>query len=195
MANLTAEGFEKLLQRLDADAARAAERYEELRLKLVKFYAWRGCPAASADELADETINRISGKLEEGVEIESLNAYACQISRFVWLEFSRKRKEDSFGDRLPEQRVEPNFTEEPDERLKCLRKCLAEIACDAAERALIIGYYDRAAGEKLKDARKSLAEKFGLKMNALKVKACRLRAKLEKCINECVAAARAEIGI
>lgn len=187
MADLTAEGFEKLLQRLDADPARAAERYEELRLKLVKFYVWRGCAEASADELADETINRLAVKLEEGVEIESLGAYACQISRFVWLEFSRKRKEDNFGDDLPEQAVEPETADEPDERLKCLRKCLAEIANDARDREVIIGYYDRETGEKQKEARKSLAEKFGLKMNALKVKACRLRVKLEKCINKCVA--------
>lgn len=189
MADLTAEGFEKLLQRLDADPAQAAERYEELRLKLVKFYSWRGCPEASADELADETFNRVAAKLEEGVEIESLNAYACQISRYVWLEFSRKRKEDNYGDEMPEQSVEPEIPDEPDERLKCLKKCLAEVTDNKEDRELIIGYYDRDAGEKQKEARRSLAEKFGLKMNALKVKACRLRAKLEKCITDCAAAA------
>ncbi|MEZ5424629.1 MAG: hypothetical protein R2747_00060 [Pyrinomonadaceae bacterium] len=187
MADLSAEGFEKLLQRLDEDPSRAAERYEELRLKLVKFYGWRGCPASSADELADETLNRVASKLEEGVEIESLNAYACQVSRFVWLEFSRKRKEDHYGDEMPEQAVDPVLPEEADERLVCLRKCLAEVAPDDQDRQLIIGYYDTDAGGKLKDARRSLAEKFGLKMNALKVKACRLRSKLEKCINDCVA--------
>jgi DNA-directed RNA polymerase specialized sigma24 family protein len=187
LADLTAEGFETLLQRLDADQIRAAEKYEELRMKLVKFYSWRGCPDASADELADETINRVAAKLVEGIEIESLNAYACQISRFVWLEFSRKRKEDNYGDEMPEQAVEPEIAEEPDERLNCLKKCLAEITKDDEERKLIIGYYDRNAGEKQKEARKSLAEKFGLQMNALKVKACRLRVKLEKCITDCVA--------
>lgn len=189
MAELTAEGFEKLLQRLDANQAQAAEKYEELRLKLVKFYSWRGCPYTSADELADETINRVAAKLVEGVEIESLNAYASQISRFVWLEFSRKRKEDNYGDEMPEQAVEPEMPDEPDERLNCLKKCLAEVAADPTDRELIIGYYDREAGEKQKEARKSLAEKLGLKMNALKVKACRLRSKLERCINDCVAAA------
>lgn len=189
MAELTAEGFEKLLQRLDANPAQAAEKYEELRLKLVKFYAWRGCPDASADALADETINRVAVKLEEGIEIDSLNAYACQISRFVWLEFSRKRKEDNYGDDLPEKAVEPETADEPDERLQCLKKCLTEISNDAKDRELIIGYYDRDTGEKQKEARRSLAEKFGLKMNALKVKACRLRTKLEKCIGDCVAEA------
>ncbi|MEZ5345528.1 MAG: hypothetical protein R2681_08240 [Pyrinomonadaceae bacterium] len=186
MANLSAEGFEKLLQRLDANPSQAAEKYEELRLKLVKFYTWRGCPDSSADELSDETLDRVASKLEEGVEIESLNAYACQVSRFVWLEFSRKRKEDSYGDQMPEQTVEPEISEDPDKRMACLKKCLKEVTNDDAEREFIIGYYDTDAGEKLKESRRSLAEKFGLKMNALKVKACRLRVKLEKCINECL---------
>ncbi|MCB1025585.1 MAG: hypothetical protein KDB79_14405 [Acidobacteria bacterium] len=186
MANLSAEGFKKLLQRLDGNSSQAAEKYEELRLKLLKFYTWRGCPDSNADELADETLDRVALKLEEGVEIESLNAYACQVSRYVWLEFSRTRKEDNYGDKMPEQIVEPEIPDDPDKRLACLKKCLNEVTDDDAEREFIIGYYDADAGEKLKESRKSLAEKFGLKMNALKVKACRLRVKLERCINECL---------
>jgi DNA-directed RNA polymerase specialized sigma24 family protein len=187
LANLTGEGFEKLLQRLDANPSQAAEKYEEMRRRLVKFYVWRGCPHVNADELADETINRVAAKLAEGIEIESINAFSNEISRFIWLEFSRKRKEFTFGNKLPEQTVAPETVEESDERLACLKKCLAEIAVEGKDRELIIGYYDRDEGEKQKEARKSLAEKFGLKMNALKVKACRLRFKLEKCVSDCLA--------
>lgn len=175
-----------LLARLDGDEATAAEKYEELRLKLVKFFVWRGCSEANADELADEAIDRVAAKLGQGVEIQSLNAYACEVSRFVWLEFSRKRKEDAAGDDLPEVAVAPETLDEPDLRLSCLKSCLAEIAASDDDRALIIGYYDADAGDKNKNQRKNLAEKLGLTMNTLKVKACRLRVRLEKCINECV---------
>ena len=175
-----------LLARLDADESTAAEKYEELRLKLVKFFVWRGCSEANADELADEALDRVAAKLGQGVEIQSLNAYACEVARFVWLEFSRKRREDAAGDDLPEIAVAPETSDEPDLRLACLKSCLAEIAASDADRALIIGYYDADAGEKNKNQRKNLAEKLGLTMNTLKVKACRLRVRLEKCINKCV---------
>lgn len=185
LANLTAVGFEKLLQRLDENSSQAAEKYEELRRRLIKFYVWRGCPDSNADELADETINRVAAKLADGMKIESLHAFACEISRYIWLEHTRKRKEDAYGDKLPEKTIQPEIAEEPDKRLNCLEKCLAEIATDKKDRELIIGYYQHGEGEKQKSARKTLAEKFGLKMNALKVRACRLRFKLERCIRDC----------
>lgn len=175
-----------LLTRLDADESQAAAKYEELRLKLVKLFVWKGCVEASADALADETLDRIAAKLGQGVEIQSLNAYACEVARFVWLEFSRKRKEDAAGDDVPEIAVSPEIADEPDLRLSCLKSCLAEIAASESDRALIIGYYDAEDGDKNKNQRRNLAEKLGLTMNTLKVKACRLRVRLEKCINECV---------
>lgn len=57
---LTATGLEKLLSRLDDDA----EKYEALRLKLCRFFVWRGCSNSRADELADEAFNRIAAKME-----------------------------------------------------------------------------------------------------------------------------------
>jgi hypothetical protein len=50
----------------------------------------------------------------------------------------------------------------------------------------VLGYYDTDAGEKTKDARKRLAESLGFTLNVLKVRACRLRMRLEACINDCV---------
>lgn len=186
MATLTATAFSLLLTRLDADESLAAEKYEELRLKLVKCFIWKGCPETSADDLADETLDRVAAKLAQGTKIQSLKAYACEVSRFVWLESSRKRKEDGYGDEMPEIAVEPEISDEPDLRLSCLKSCLTEVAANETDRALIIGYYDTETGEKNKDKRKNLAQQLGLTMNTLKVKACRLRVRLEKCINECV---------
>ena len=186
MPVLTSNAFELLLARLDADSLQAADKYEELRLKLTKFFIWRGCPESQADTLADETLDRVAAKLAQGVEIQSLRAYACETGRYVWLEYRRKYKEDNFGEDTPEIAVEPQFPEDPDLRIACLRSCLVEITNDENDRALILGYYDTENVEKIKDQRKSLAEKLGLTANTLKVKASRLRDRLEKCINECV---------
>jgi RNA polymerase sigma factor (sigma-70 family) len=187
MADLTSNALELLLARLDADSSKAAEKYEELRLKLTKCLIWKGCPESRAEDLVDIVFDRVAEKLEKQIEIENLNAYAHRVLRFVWLEHSRKNKEDGFDDdKMPEIAVEPVHPEEPDFRMACLRSCLAEIAKDDEERRLIINYYDSDEGEKDKRRRKSIAERLGIKINALKVRMFRLRERLEKCINECV---------
>jgi DNA-directed RNA polymerase specialized sigma24 family protein len=187
MADLTLNSLNLLLARIDADPSEAAEKYEELRLKLTKCLIWKGCPESQADALVDIILDRIAEKLEKKVEIENLNAYACQVLRFVWLEHRRKNKEDGYeDDKMPEIEVAPIHPEEPDLRLACLRSCLVEIAKDDDERQLIINYYDSDEEEKDKLRRKSIAERLGIKTNALKVRMFRLREQLEKCINECV---------
>lgn len=188
MAELTAQSFGLLLARLGEDETNAAVRYEELRLKVVKFFIWkRECPEAEADALADETLDRVSAKLAQKIEINNINAYALEVSRFVWLEHLRRKKETACGDALPEIAAAPETPDEPDSRLQCLRKCLAEISKSEADEHLIIGYYSAHDGEKNKIQRRNLAENLGLTMNALKVKACRLRERLERCIKDCAA--------
>jgi hypothetical protein len=58
---LTEEAFAKFLAQLDPDTERAGERYETLRLTLVKFFDWRG--AHFPEECADETFNRVARKI------------------------------------------------------------------------------------------------------------------------------------
>jgi DNA-directed RNA polymerase specialized sigma24 family protein len=186
VAILTATAFALLLEQLDADENKAAAKYEELRLKLVRCFVWRGCAVVNADKLADETLDRVAAKLAQTVEVQNINAYAVEVSRYVWLEFKRKHKEDGFGDELPIIADASEFPDEPDTRIACLKSCLSEITPDINDRLLILGYYDADENEKNKHHRKNLAEKLGLTMNTLKVKACRLRERLEKCINECV---------
>lgn len=191
MSALTVTAFEQFLARLDGDPIAAAEKYEILRQKIVKNLAWKGCADTEADALADTTLDRVAGKIAQGEQIENLNAYTAQVLRFVWLEHLRKRKEIITDDgEMPETAVAPDIEilkDSPDTRLSCLRKCMAEVVSNDADRQLIVGYYDAGAGEKNKDTRRNLAEKLGLTMTTLKVKACRIRERLEKCINECVA--------
>lgn len=190
MSAVSATAFQQLLFVLDADTDAAAEKYELLRLKLVKCITWKGCPESEADTLADTVLDRVAAKLAQGEQVKNPTAYACEVMRFVWLEHLRKRREITTSDgELPETAVQPDFEvlKDPDLRMRCLRKCLAEVVPDDRDRQLIVGYYDTESGAKNKDVRKALAEQLGLTMTTLKVKACRIRDRLEKCINECVA--------
>src|SRR5215468_3217168 len=81
---LTAQAFIKLLARLGDDEEQAAKKYEDLRHTLIRSFEWRGAPFP--EEHADETLNRLARKLDEGVEIRSLDDYAYTVARLVWLE-------------------------------------------------------------------------------------------------------------
>ena len=187
MSTLTPTSFEFLLNRLDADPAAAASKYETLRMKIVHLVRWRGCPESHADDLADLTLDRVAQKLAAGEQVDNLNSFAAGVARFVLLEHSRKNKLDAVGDDLPEVAIGPDIDsfDDPEPRLRCLRRCVTNFSDE--DKVLVVGYYDTDAGEKMKNARKRLAEQVGLTMNAMKVRACRLRMRLESCINDCVA--------
>jgi DNA-directed RNA polymerase specialized sigma24 family protein len=188
MSSLTATSFQTLLDRLDADSEVAAQKYEALRIKIAHLHRWRGCAESHSDDLADITLDRVAAKLAAGEVVENLTAFASAIARFVSLEHSRKNKLDAVGDDVPVTPVEPDldFLEGPDRRTRCLRRCVAAKFNDD-EKRIVVGYYDTDADEKTKNARRLLADSFGLTVNALKVRACRLRMRLEACINDCVA--------
>ena len=58
---ITRETFESLLEWLDPDRVRAGRKYGDIRLRLVKIFMWRGCH--DAEDLADETIDRVASKV------------------------------------------------------------------------------------------------------------------------------------
>ncbi len=184
---LSAGSFEKLLARLDPDATEAGRKYEVLRLKIEKFLHWQGCRESHAENLADTTLDRIASKIDGGEVIENINAYAVTVARFVWFEFSRKNKEDATDDFSGNtEAVDGESHDESDERIGCLRKCLVHLDLTDDDRKMIVEYYDVEAGEKLKQTRRKLAESLGVEQNALRVRAFRLRARLEDCITKCV---------
>ena len=157
-------------------------------MRVAHLLRWRGCAESHADELADKTLDRVAAKLAAGEQVANIYAFAAAVARFILLEHTRKNRADAAGDDLPEVAVEPDLDllDDPDARMRCLRRCVtAKLTAD--EKRLVVDYYDTDADEKAKSARKRLAESFGLTLNALKVRACRLRMRLEACINDCVA--------
>ena len=180
---LTAGAFASLLTRLDPDAERAGSAYEHLRRALVSFFAWRG--AATPEDCADETLDRLATRLNDGVAVEDVPRFARGIARMVLLE--HWRRPDVRGVPLEELGSGPaTVTEAPDDDAlpQCLDRCLDELAPES--RGLILEYYGGEGRSRI-DRRKRMAQTHGASESALRSRAQRLRDQLERCITRCMA--------
>jgi RNA polymerase sigma factor (sigma-70 family) len=179
---LTQEAFDRLLARFDADPERAGELYEAARRKLVKFLEWRG--SDSPEEHADETLNRAARKIAEGETVRDLNSYLLGVARLVLLEvFKAREHERAALEQLP-QPAPPAEDSADETRRACLEQCLDSLPAESRE--LIVAYYQEERGAKI-EWRRRLADSLGVAPNALRIRAHRVRAKLEECVHECVA--------
>ena len=187
---LTAETFGGLLDRLDADRARAGGKYEDLRRTLIRFFEWRNAPFP--EEHTDETLDRVARKIAESVEIRNLGGYCYEVARLVYLEtlkghFSKRSPlEENLVDRPP-----PDSSDEDqlyESRLMCLDGCLRALPSES--RQLILDYHQEGAGARI-DRRKALAERLGLQRDALANRAQRVRNRLEACVSSCLETKRA----
>src|ERR1700730_194256 len=181
---LTADSFAKLLSSLDTNRDRAGEKYEDLRRTLIRFFEWRG--ASFSEEHADEALNRTARKLSEGVEIRNVGGYCYEVGRLVLLESlkGQDRKREPLESVRLETAVDPAAeADEKELRLLCLDDCLH--ALPAESRQLILDYYSYEFRSRV-DLRRSLAEQFGLRREALANRAQRLRDRLEYCVISCV---------
>jgi len=179
---LTQEAFDRLLVALGGDRDSAAQKYLEIRTNLVRFFEWRGC--SFPEDHADETINRIAKRVAEGEEILNYSGYAVGVARLLLLEINKGRQREQLA--LAEIGQASEAYEEKDDgehRLVCLRSCLETLTTD--NRALILQYYQGEKGEKIQN-RKKLMDQFGIPVNTLRMRALRLREKLQSCVEECV---------
>jgi DNA-directed RNA polymerase specialized sigma24 family protein len=177
--SISAEGFARLLARLDPDADRAAREYEQLRRALVKFFDWRG--ASPPDECADEALDRLAHKLEQ-TEVQDVRKYAYGIARLVALERHRVPAFSSL-DELPQRALaSPVLADEGDEVRDCFDRCLS--ALPEESRTLILSYYDGERSAKISNRRR-LATLLGVTENALRSRVQRLRDRLEACVRSC----------
>lgn len=168
--------FDLLLAWLDEDRERAGARYEQIRRRLIVIFAGRGCSVP--EELADDAIDRVARKAAEIAEIYTGDKalYFYGVANYVFQE-SLKRK--------PEPVSELKLADElEEERHACLEKCLANLPKDS--KRLILSYYAEDKQAKI-DLRKKLADDFGLTINALRIKALRVRNDLQQCVERCLA--------
>jgi DNA-directed RNA polymerase specialized sigma24 family protein len=183
LADLTQSAFDGLLDSLGPDREDAARRYLEIRRNLVRLFEWRGCP--TPEEYADETLNRCARKIGDGREIRDVGTYAIGVARMLVREMGRERiREPRPLEDAPEPRTMPaDPADETESRVGCLRRCLARVTPESRE--LILNYYQGDKGEKIRN-RKSLGQLFGLPANTLRMRALRVREKLQMCVERCV---------
>jgi RNA polymerase sigma factor (sigma-70 family) len=179
---LSAEALAGFLASLDSDSDRAGEKYESLRLALMKFFDWRG--AHFPEDLADETINRVIRKIDEGQTVRDIPTYCHGVARLVLLENLKgpENRRADFEELPPTVLVAPE-PEERDERQDCFEQCLKELPVES--RQLILQYYGDERRQKI-NRRLALAERLGIPLNALRSRAQRIRNRLEECVNGCL---------
>jgi DNA-directed RNA polymerase specialized sigma24 family protein len=179
---LTQEAFDKLLVALGGDRDSGSEKYLEIRNNLTRFFEWRGC--SFPEDHADETINRIAKRVADGEEILNPSGYAMGVARLLLLEIikGRQREQTALTEIGNASEIYVD-SDEGENRLTCLRNCLQTLSAD--NRDLILQYYQGEKSEKIQN-RKKLMEKLGVPVNTLRMRALRLRERLQGCVEECV---------
>jgi DNA-directed RNA polymerase specialized sigma24 family protein len=188
----TQGSFQSFLRWLDQGADSGGKTYLEMQRRLVAYFDRKNCRAA--DELADETLARVAQKLQEKGEITDLSpAHYCYVTaRFVFLEYLRHAKgtdvaleEISFSNRPTLAAVSPlpdPGVVDKERMLECLGLCLEKLSSFDSE--LILEYYQGERQEKIQ-RRRRLGERLGLSANALTIRACRIRDRVERCVRSC----------
>jgi DNA-directed RNA polymerase specialized sigma24 family protein len=190
--SLDGDGFERLLALLGPDRERAGEEYEAIRSKLVKFFQWRGW--SSADELADETIDRVCRRLGQGEQIRGRDPFlyfhgvAKNVLREAWQgDRQQKARQQTMGVLAPAGEEPSADAGEADEevefekRLDCLQRCLEQL--EPGEGELIRRYY-RGQGSDRIENRRRMAGELGIPLNALRIRIHRIRTRLAGCVKD-----------
>ena len=175
---LTQEAFDQLLVWLDPNRDQAGKKYEDIRLRLIKIFTCRGC--AEADNLADETINRVTSKVQTLVADYTGDPalYFYGVAHRVHLEYCRRKPTPVVS---PPPPVE--HSDEIEQEYDCLEQCMQRLKPD--NRELVLQYYQEEKQAKINN-RKRLAEQLGIALNALRIRAHRIRATLQQCVQSCL---------
>ena len=172
---LTQELFDELLYWLNPDRERAGEEYEQLRHRLIKLFTCRNCQ--DAEDLADETINRVATKVPEikATFVGTRAPYFFAVANKVHLEYLRTR-----GPKPPPPSPPPDDVEM---EYSCLERCIEQQS--PSNRRLVLEYYRGEKRAKI-DHRRLLSEQYGIALNALRIRAHRIRNALQECVKQCI---------
>jgi DNA-directed RNA polymerase specialized sigma24 family protein len=128
----------------------------------------------------------VARKLAEGDHVDDPFTYVYGVARLVVLEaFKQRERERTAIAKQPPDVLVPRVDPEPEDRrrrLDCLDRCLDGLPEDG--KTLVMAYYQGEKRTKI-DARARLADRLGIAPNALRLRALRLRQRLESCVDEC----------
>jgi len=181
---LTPESFNRLLSWLHHDREQAGLKYEEIHVALIRRFRQLGC--SDPEELANLTIDRVAEKLPKIIDTYEGDPepYFFSVAWYIYKEYLRRPiilslARLDFGD--PE--TDSEDTSEKEMLDSCLRHCLDQQ--DKDSRDMILEYYRGDRQVKIQ-TRKALAERLGIELPNLRLKAQRVRSKLKKCILDCM---------
>jgi DNA-directed RNA polymerase specialized sigma24 family protein len=187
---LTSDAFHRLLKWLDQSKESGGQSYLEMRRRLIAYFDRKNC--VYPDELADQTLNRVARRLEEEEIISDTPAHYCYIvARYIFVESLRGKQKnevplETATQPTAKQSAAYDLEDESQNREKlmgCLDQCTEKL--EPLNRDLITGYYYGERRAKIEN-RRALAAELGVTVNALSIRACRIRDKLEACVENCV---------
>ena len=176
-AEITQESFAQFLGWLGPDSERAGEEYERLRFRLCRFFSLRHCNFA--DELADETINRVILK-SSAEEIENKLAYCLGVAKNVYRESLRKERVHLDIDEVD---IAVNAPAQQSFSSECLDKCLEKLSPDS--RNLLLDYFSETRQKKIK-LHQRISANLKMTQTALRMRIMRSKQKLKTCVQECM---------
>ena len=159
--------------------------YVQLRHDLTKIFTWNRC--GDPESLTDEVFDRVARKvhdLRQTFEGDP-RLFFYGVARNLIKENPKKVKTQVSleGNDLPAK----SFNEEEEEtaivREDCLNFCLQKLSSD--KRKLILAYYAKEKQAKI-DSRTEMAQRLGISVETLRVRAHRIRGTLEQCIERCL---------
>ena len=135
---------------------------------------------SDAEDLADETINRVMKRLPEiqDTYVGEPARYFHGVSRYIIREMMRRKE-------VAVEEV-PGFSTEAEvhsDEYDCLLRCLRFLPADRRE--LILEYYVYDGRDKI-EQHQQMASNLGITKGALRGRAHQVRGNLENCIQKCI---------
>jgi len=179
------ESFDEILAWLNPDREVAGTIYVQLRNDLTKIFTWNRCP--DPEGLTDEVFDRVARKVHDLRHsfVGEPKLFFYGVARNLLKEVPKKVKTQiSLQGTEPASNPLADVAEETASmREDCLRSCLEKLSQD--KRELIIAYYAKDKQAKI-DNRTEIAQRLGISVETLRVKAYRIRGTLEECIERCL---------
>jgi DNA-directed RNA polymerase specialized sigma24 family protein len=180
----TPQSFEKLLAAFDSDREEAGKLYENVRVKLLRYFERQGI--SDTDRHVDITLDRVMRRLDEGEVVANMMAFIYGVASYIRMEAWNEQKqlreaEIEIKKDIEQKQLEDVAGESP--RQLCLDQCLNNLPIET--RTLIIDYYSAEQSAKIR-LRRQMAKSLGIEMNALRIRAHRIRVGLETCVQKCV---------
>jgi DNA-directed RNA polymerase specialized sigma24 family protein len=173
---LQQEDFDRLLSWLDSDSEQAGLVYENIRWRVIAILASRGCPIP--EELADETIDRVARRVIDirPTYVGDKAIYFLGVMNNVHHEYLKRPA-------MPRPLELDDDGAAREQTHLCLEKCLDKLAPNS--RQMIERYYAEDKQAKI-NLRKRIAAEFGISLNTLRLRALRIREKLQTCVEQCL---------